>query len=106
MRKFLSHDAETRELRLVYTDLWDGQHERTEYRVTSDRVGGHVVRNRADLDGTPILGTVPGLYFRNPLGRGETLVWTEETAVGVTVKTPCPRAANARRKCTLCADGN
>ena len=103
MRKFLAHDAETRELRLVYTDVWDGQHERTEYRVTSERAGGNVVRNRPELDGKPILGTVPGLYFRNGSGFGETLVWTEQTAVGLTVKVPCPRAVNARRKCTLCA---
>jgi hypothetical protein len=101
MRKFLYHDPEARELRLVYTDLWDGQHERTEYRVTSDR-GGDVIRGRADLDGTPVFGTVPGLYIRNAHG-GHVQVWTQEVAIGPTVKTPCPKATNPRRKCALCA---
>ena len=65
MRKFLAHDAETGELRLVYTDLWDGQHERTEYRVTGGR-GGGVLRNHADLDGREVFGTVPGLFIKSP----------------------------------------
>lgn len=103
MRKFLSHDSETSELRLVYTDLWDGQHERTEYRVTSDRVGGHVVRNMAEWDGRPVLGNVPGLYVKSADRYHDIPVWTEETAIGQTVKTPCPKAVNARRKCALCA---
>jgi hypothetical protein len=64
MTKTLRHDASTGELRLVYTDLWNGQHERTEYRVTGEREGGRPVRNRPELDGTPVLGTVPGLYIR------------------------------------------
>ena len=103
MRKQLQHDSDTGELRLVYTDLWDGNHERTEYRVMSDRVDGRPVRNRADLDGTPVLGNVPSLYIRNPSGFGETLIWTEQVATGPTVKTPCPAAANARRKCAECS---
>ena len=104
MRKQLRHDQETGELRLVYTDLWDGMHERTEYRVMSDRVDGRPVRGRADLDGTPVMGTAPDLCIRNPSGFGQTPVWTEPVATGPTDKTPCPRAANARRKCELCAE--
>jgi outer membrane receptor for Fe3+-dicitrate len=103
MRKFLSHDSETGELRLVYTDLWEGQHERTEYRVTSDRVGGHVLRNMTEWDGRPVLGAVPGLYVKAADGFGQIPVWTEETAIGPTIKTPCPKAASSRRKCALCA---
>jgi hypothetical protein len=108
MRKFLSHDSETGELRLVYTDLWDGQHERTEYRVTDMR-GGSPLRGNAfrELDGREVTGTAPDLYLPP---RGRTLstdfvprVWTEPTAIGLTVKTPCPKAVNPRRKCALCA---
>jgi hypothetical protein len=101
MHKFLSHATETGELRLVYTDLWEGQHERTEYRATSARVGGHVLRNLPEHDGTQVYGNVPGLYIKAPMG-GHIPVWTEETAIGPTVKTPCPRATNSRKKCALC----
>lgn len=68
MRKFLSHDATTGELRMVYTDLWDGQHERTEYRVTTERERGFKVRNRPDLDGREVHGVAPDLYLPGPLG--------------------------------------
>lgn len=105
MRKTLVMDAETREMRLVYTDLWNGQHERTEYRVTSDRIGGHVLRNLPDFDGRQVYGTVPGLYLKTPSGFGEIPVWTEQTAIGPTVKTPCRRLASksGRARCELCA---
>jgi hypothetical protein len=101
MRKFLAHD-ESGELRLVYTDLWNGQHERTEYRVTGGR-GGDVLRNHDDLDGREVFGTVPGLYIKGALG-APIAVWTQETAIGPTVKTPCRRLASksGRAKCTLC----
>lgn len=100
MNKFLSHDAATGELRLVYTDLWRGQHERTEYRVI-DQPGGDGVRNRPELDGKPVLGTVPPLFARiGPFG-AELWIWTDERPAE-TVKTPCPKATNARRKCGLC----
>ena len=101
MRTFLHHDEASGELRLVYTDLWDGQHERTEYLVTGDR-GGDVVRNRPDLDGAPVFGTVPGLYIKDAHGC-PVAVWTQEAATALTVKTPCPRASSRRRKCELCA---
>ncbi len=101
--KQLVMDAETREMRLVYTDLWDGQHEHTEYRVMSDRTGGHVLRNLPDYDGAQVYGQAPDLYVkRGPWGERTVPVWTEPVAVGPTVKTPCPRASNARRKCSLC----
>ena len=101
MRKFLYHDPGTRELRLVYTGQYAGQHERTEYRVTSGR-GGNVIRNQPDRDGAQVFGAVPGLYIKSP-GGSSIAVWTEETAIGPTVKTACPKAVNARRKCDLCA---
>lgn len=102
MRKFLYHDPDTRELRLVYTDLYAGQHERTEYRVTSSR-GGSVIRNQPARDGAPVFGTAPSLYIKSPHG-DPIPVWTEETATGPTVKTPCPKATSARRKCRLCTE--
>jgi len=101
MRKFLYHDPGTRELRLVYTGQYAGQHERTEYRVTSGR-GGNVIRNEPGRDGAPVFGTAPGLYIKGPAGN-LIPVWTEEIAVGPTVKTACQKAADARRKCGLCA---
>jgi hypothetical protein len=104
MRKFLSHDEESGELLLVYTDLWNGQHERTEYRVLSARAGGHVLRNLPDLDGKDVQGTAPDLYVRlGPWGERTVPVWTEDRATGPTVKVLCPKATNARSKCSRCA---
>lgn len=102
MRKFLHHDTQTRELRLVYADLWRGNHERTEYRVTDARTNGRVVRNMPDLDGTPVHGTMPNLYIKGMHGHTR-YVWPQETSVGPTVKVPCPKAVDARRTCDLCA---
>jgi len=101
VKKTLVMDPETREMRVVYADLWDGQHERTEFRVTAER-GGPVVRNRPEWDGATVDGTVPGLYVKALVPDGRFPVWTEETAVGPTVKVPCPKATNPRRKCALC----
>jgi hypothetical protein len=111
MRKHLRYDEETRELRLVYSDLWNGSHERTEYRVTDMR-GGAPLRGSqwAGMDGRAVSGHAPDLYLKpvGPFGATDRapMVWTEPTAVGPTVKTPCPGSANARRKCALCADSN
>ena len=108
MHKYLEHNSETGELRLVYVDLWDGQHERTEYRVTDMR-GGAPLRGGhwASMDGRAVSGHAPDLYLKpvGPFSAADRAprVWTEERAVGPTVKTPCPRATNARRKCALCA---
>lgn len=102
MRKQLVHDTAAGELRLVYTDLYNGQHERTEYRVTNSRVDGSVIRTRQDLDGVAVHGTAPDLWISAPLGQ-HIPVWTEQVAVGPTVATPCPRVANRRKRCDLCA---
>ena len=103
MRKTLVMDDATREMRVVYTDLWDGQHERTEYRVISGRGDSHVVRNMPEFDGRPVLGTSPSLYVKSADRFRDIPVWTQEVAVGPTVKTTCPKASNPRRKCALCA---
>ena len=107
MIKSLRHDSGTGELRLVYTDLWEGQHERTEYRVTDMR-GGVPLRGAqwAGMDGRKVSGNAPDLYLApiGPFGAADRAprVWTEERAIGPTVKTPCPKASNARRKCQQC----
>lgn len=101
MVKTLVHDAETGELRLRYSDLWQGNHEVTEYRVMDAREGGRTVRKRADLDGRQVLGIAPDLYIRDQWGY-VTHIWTDNAPVR-SDKTPCPRASNARRKCGQCA---
>jgi hypothetical protein len=108
MQRVLRYDAEAQELRLVYTDLWRGEHERTEYRVTDMR-GGDPLRGKAfaEMDGREVTGTAPDLWLK-PRGTVQATdfvprVWTESKPVVPTVKTPCPRAANPRRKCGLCS---
>lgn len=106
MNKTLVMDPETREMRLIYTDTWDGQHERTEYRVLSDRAGGRVLRGLEDFDGKQVHGHAPNLYVKlGPWGERTAPVWTEDAPVRPTVKIPCSRATNRRRKCQLCQDG-
>jgi hypothetical protein len=106
MNRFLYHDPETSELRLVITDLYAGNHERTEFRVLSD--DGGPVRNRPDLDGTRVFeqrGTLRPYYIKAPNGAERNFA-VEHLAIGPTVKTPCPVAAAAgtrrRPKCELC----
>lgn len=107
VRKFLRYDVEARELWLVYADLWDGQHERTGYRVTGDR-GGAPLRGSqwAEMDGRVVSGRAPDLYLAGSYGAADRAprVWTESAPVGPTVKIPCPRASNARRKCAACQE--
>jgi len=105
VRKFLRHDPGTGELRLVYTAVWDGYHERTEYRVMNARTGGTVLRgpDAEDHDGRAVHGHAPDLYIRlGPWGERHVPVWTEDAPVAATAKTPCPKTSNARRKCALC----
>ena len=107
MRKYLRHDDESGELHLVYADLWQGNHEVTEYRVMNRYDDGgsdlRVIRGRPDLDGTVVHGTAPDLWIRTGPMSLQYPVYTEAGARSVPVKTPCPRASNARRKCALCA---
>ena len=101
MHTFLHHDEASGELRLVMTDLWDGQHERTEFRVTGD--DGRPVRRGQDFDG------LPAHRFGNvwQTRRTSAAPWmsfsVQDRAVDVTSKTPCAKAENRRRKCALCA---
>jgi hypothetical protein len=102
MRKFLSHDTASGELRLVFTDLWDGQHERTEYRVIDDE--GRPLRRQQERDGAQVYGQAANWHIKGPAGNYIRFV-TEQTATGPTVQTPCPKTANRRRKCDLCQAG-
>ena len=99
MRTFLSHDEASGELRLVMTDLWDGQHERTEYHVVNS--DGKPLRNRGELDGQQVYGRA-GDWYVKPTGR-EVRVNTDPGERAATVRTACPKAENRRRKCALCA---
>jgi hypothetical protein len=108
MRKQLAVDPATREVRLVFTDLWQGEHERTEYRVL-DLDGGRVHERHpgewGHLLGQPVHGQPPpGRYYVHRRGWPDTEFRTEDTAAGPTVKTPCPKATNPRRKCPLCQE--
>jgi hypothetical protein len=103
MQRFLHHDPDTGELRLAFTDLWDGNHERTEYRVV--RPDGSPVLRRADRDAIPV--------HKDSLGRWYIVIRVhsdhrdyfdvEDTPV-VATKTPCRRLASkrGRAKCALC----
>ena len=101
MRTFLSHDEASGELRLVMTDLWNGQHERTEFRVIND--DGTTVRRGQEFDG--LTAHRFGSVWQTR--RNSTAPWmsfsVEQRATGETVKVPCRKAENRRRKCTLCA---
>ena len=99
MRTFLHHDEASGELRLVMTDLWDGQHERTEFRVVNS--DGTPIHRMAELDGQPVHGRA-GEWYIKPLGR-EIRVTTLPGERAETTRTPCRKAENRRRKCALCA---
>jgi hypothetical protein len=104
MRTYLRNDADSGELRLVFTDFWNGQHERTEYRVLSS--DGRPLRNRAEFDGTAARQHhLPGgakWFVRSPDG-SDLHFGTEQQAV-VDVKIPCRREASksGRARCELC----
>jgi hypothetical protein len=105
MRTYLEHDGETGRLMLVMADYWDGQHERTAFTVAGP--SGNPVRGREDLDGLAARpsGMHDGIYYVYPLpATGRPLeVRTVAGERSACVKTPCPKATNARRKCALCS---
>jgi hypothetical protein len=115
VRRFLHIDEETRELRLVITDLADGMHERTEFRVLGS--GGRVLRGMerwGHLDGVAVASDRTGSelrYYCAPRARvhpaiaypSERIYFeVEPRAVGITEKVRCPRATNRRRRCERC----
>lgn len=104
MRTFLQHDEASGELRLVMTDLWEGRHERTEFRVVGD--DGRPVRRGQEYDGlTAYRDSLGGYYVKVGPMRREVPFATGKLAVGETSKTPCRRLASksGRAKCALCA---
>ena len=103
MRMHLEHDSETGRLMLVMSDLWNGQHEETRYTVADPY--GNVVRRRQDLDGVTVAasGLHDGVYYARPGGVARSLPFrTLAGEKSETVRTPCRKAGNARRKCALC----
>lgn len=107
MIKHLEIDQETREVRLVMLDLYDGWHERDEFRVVSDRTG-EVVHERTPgewdhLLGLPVHGTAGNWYIYRP-PHADTIVRVQHTAVGPTAKAECRRNGHPRRKCQLCTE--
>jgi hypothetical protein len=104
---FLRIDEETREMRLVVTDLADGMHERTEFRVLGSggdvlrglEQWGHLEGRGVDFDGRFYLARELweyGASFRR------TYLDLQELAIGPTEKIACPRATNRLRRCELC----
>lgn len=98
-------------LHLVVLDLYDGKHERDEFRVTGS--DGRPVRAAAfpEAVGLPVeheWGPAEGEYYVR-MGQFGTRVRVhiEPTAIGPTERTPCRLAANPRnRKCAQCAELN
>ncbi len=103
MRQFLSYEAESGALLLVLTDLWNGQHERTEFVVVND--DGSPVRRGQEFSGLPVHRGPDNRHYVKvgPAGREVRVRTSGESAT--TFKTPCRRAASksGRAKCTLCA---
>ena len=115
MRRYLTVDEATREYRLVITDLWDGQHERTEFRVLTD--SGDPLRARAGTEdpaswtvGRPVQEDRGAFYpyyvTDDRLFRTKIRFRVENTATGPTVITTCRRLASksGRARCPLCAE--
>jgi hypothetical protein len=94
------------ELRLVITDLYEGVHERTEFRVTGD--SGRPLRAAAHPEVVGLAvehewGLEAGRYYvRTGPFRTRTDIRTEPAEAGETQRTPCRRAGHPRRKCQLC----
>ena len=105
MRRYLEQDKATHELRLVITDLYQGEHERTEFRVT-DR-DGRPMRNFPELAGLTVeqdWGPY-GIEFYVLMGpyKCRRNVTVEPSAIGPTEHAPCKREKSKRAKCALCA---
>lgn len=105
MREYLRHDAETGQLRMVFTDLWRGQHETTEFVVIGD--DGSPVRRGQHFDGMTVGGDIPGEHYITDRLTGRRIYFkVAQTAVSET-KTACRRMASksGRAKCALCQAG-
>jgi hypothetical protein len=111
MKRYLRHDTETRELRLVFVDLDRSQdgtfHRLWEWRILSTRwVGGtskEVVRDRAEWDGKEVFrDSLGNHYIRSDLGN-DIYFTTEDQAI-VSERTLCPAALSksGRKRCDFC----
>jgi hypothetical protein len=117
VRRWLRLDTETRELRLVLTDLFDGRHTRAEYRCIGDE--GRALRGHrwAHLEGTRVdYDAASGHYWVLPGAFSTLRVWLDlEPRPAVDERVDCrlfdrrgERAVrNRNRACPHCreADG-
>jgi hypothetical protein len=103
LQRTLVYNPEARELRLILAELWNAQHERTEYRVIND--DGTPVRRGQEWDGQTAYTDSPGAggYYIRGVGGRRITFRTEKTAAAES-KTPCRRLASrsGRAKCPLC----
>lgn len=99
MRSFLHQDEASGELWLVFTDLYDGKHERTEFRVINS--DGSPIRRYGHLSGLPAYRGASCHYVR--VG-GQEVPFQVETGAMPTEKIVCRRLASKSRraKCLLC----
>jgi hypothetical protein len=110
VHRFLHIDEKTCELRLVITELLDGMHERTEFRVLGSggdvlrgvEQWGHLEGRRVEFEfGVGRFYLAPERYEYDASFR-RTYLNTPERAIGVIEKVACPRATNRRRRCEMC----
>ena len=104
MNRTLRYDEETRELRVVLTDYWKGEHMHYEYRVVGD--DGQPLRGERHRgwDGRQV-GWNHARYYVEPnreyFGQPAIYFDTEQKPV-VAEETACPRWTNRRRRCDVC----
>ena len=95
-------------LRLVILDLYEGQHERDEFRVvgSDDRpVRASAFPEAVGLAVEHEWGPAEGEYYVRMGGFGTRVrVHIEPTAIGPAERTACPRTQSKRRKCDLCKE--
>lgn len=103
MNRTIRYDEETRELRLVLTDYWKGEHEHMEYRVVDDEgvpLRGsrheHWHGRQVYWDGERYYVKPDGLYS------ARVVSFTTEQRPVVANKVACPRYTNRRRRCDAC----
>lgn len=103
MKLSLRYDTDARELRLVMDDLWDGQHEHSEYRVPN------TAKDR-DFDGKEVRWDAAQARHYVQLGNNWTgpraYLEVDDSPPVVSTKTPCPRLSSrsGRAKCQACRD--
>ena len=103
MSRYLRYDPDARQLMLVLTDLYRGQHERTEYPLAGNTSRG------LEFDGARVTGNGYAEPYRAITGTGimqRRIPFDVEPAPQVTTRTPCRRLASksGRARCALCTE--